>query len=242
VPQRLVEQRVARIGEREVSYVLKRSVKRRRMLMAIDESGLTVSVPWRTSERRIAELLQHSEKWLLGKLDEYAARRRPQRVWQDGTLIDFLGRQLRLTLMRRAGRPLAQLQDDAALMLGLPEPERAERVRELVIQWYRRHAAAHLRARAEHFAARLGEPAPRVLLSSAVGRWGSCNAKREVRLSWRLMQARGHVIDYVVAHEVAHLRVMSHSARFWKVVQQLHPEYESARAELDSMGHWYMSL
>ena len=222
--------------------MLKRSVKRRRMLMAIDESGLTVSVPWRTSERRIAELLQHSEKWLLGKLDEYAARRRPQRVWQDGTLIDFLGRQLRLTLMRRAGRPLAQLQDDAALMLGLPEPERAERVRELVIQWYRRHAAAHLRARAEHFAAWLGEPAPRVLLSSAVGRWGSCNAKREVRLSWRLMQAPGHVIDYVVAHEVAHLRIMSHSTRFWKVVEQLHPEYESARAELDSMGHWYMSL
>jgi predicted metal-dependent hydrolase len=225
-----------------VSYVLKRSARRRRMLLSVDEGGLTVSVPWRASDKRIADLLQQSEKWVLGKLEAYAARRRPQRVWQDGTLIDFLGRQLRLTLMQRAGRPLAQLQDDGALMLGLAEPERGEHVRELVIKWYRRHAAVHLRARAEHFAARLGEAPPRVLLSSAVGRWGSCNAKREVRLSWRLMQAPAHVIDYVVAHEVAHLRVMSHSLRFWRVVEQLHPDYESARAELDSMGHWYMTL
>jgi predicted metal-dependent hydrolase len=242
VPQRLVEERVASIGGREVGYVLKRSAKRRRMLLAVDEGGLTVSVPWRTSDKRIADLLLQSEKWLLGKLEEYAARRRPQRSWQDGALIDFLGRQLRLVLVQRDGRPLAQLQEDGTLLLRLVEPQRGERVRELVVQWYRRHAVPHLRSRAEHFAAQLGEPPPRVLLSGAVGRWGSCNARREVRLSWRLMQAPGHVIDYVVAHEVAHLRVMSHSARFWKVVEQLHAEYQSARAELDCMGHWYMTL
>lgn len=241
-PDRLEEQRVARIGEREVEFVLKRSVKRRRMLLAVDEGGLTVSVPWRTSERRIAELLQGSEKWVLRKLEQYAARRRPERTWQEGALLDFMGRQVSLSLVQREGRALAQLQDDGRLLLALARPERAEHVRDLVIHWYRRHAAPHLRARAEYFAQRLGEPAPRVLLSSALGRWGSCNARREVRLNWRLMQAPAHVIDYVVAHEVAHLRVMSHCARFWKAVEQLHPGYASARAELDSMGHWYMSL
>jgi predicted metal-dependent hydrolase len=225
-----------------VTYVLKRSTKRRRMLLSVDESGLTVSVPWRTSERRIAELLSSSEKWLLVKLDEYAARRRPQREWQTGALIDFLGRQLELRIARRDGRPTAQLHGEQFLLLALPQPERSDHVRELVIHWYRRHAAAHLRARAEHYAARLGEAPPRVMLSSALGRWGSCNARREVRLNWRLMQAPQHVIDYVVAHEVAHLRVMSHSPRFWKVVEALHPQYESARAELDAMGYHYMSL
>ena len=233
---------MARLGEREVRFVLKRSVKRRRMLLSVDEGGLIVSVPWRTSERRIDELLQHSEKWVLGKLEQYAARRRPERVWGEGALLDFMGRQVCMKLVRREGRSLAQLQDGGRLLLGLAEPERAAHVRELVIHWYRRHAAPHLRSRADHFAQRLGEPAPRVLLSSALGRWGSCNAKREVRLNWRLMQAPAHVIDYVVAHEVAHLRVMSHSSRFWKVVEQLHPQYATARAELDTMGHWYMSL
>jgi predicted metal-dependent hydrolase len=241
-PDRLVEQRVTLLGQQRVSYVLKRSAKRRRMLLSVDEGGLTVSVPFRTSERRIAELLQHSETWLLGKLQEYAARRRPARVWEEGALLDFVGQQLRLKLARSAGRPVAQLQDGGTLLLALPQPDCPEQVRELVIHWYRRHAGPHLRARAEHFAAQISEPVPRVLLSSAVGRWGSCNAKREVRLSWRLMQAPPHVIDYVVAHEVAHLRVMSHSQRFWRLVEKLHPGYASARAELDSMGHYYMSL
>jgi hypothetical protein len=222
--------------------VLKRSVKRRRMVLSIDEGGLTVSVPWRTSEQRIAELLQHAQKWVLRKLDQYAARRPPLRVWASGALIDFLGRQLHLALAQRDGRPIAQLRDDGTLSLALPQPEQADHVREAVVAWFRRHAAPHFRARVEAFAAQLGEPVPRVLLSSARGRWGSCNAQREVRLNWRLMQAPAHVIDYVVAHEVAHLRVMSHSQRFWKAVQRLHPDYEAARAELDSMGAHYMTL
>ena len=241
-PERLVEQRIANLGERQVSYVLKRSLRRKRLLLSIDEGGLTVSVPWRTSERRIAELLEQSEKWVLGKLDHYSARRRPERVWQTGALLDYLGGQIELRLAPREGRPVAQLKDGRFLLVGLAQPGRADHVRELVAHWYRRMASPHLRARAEHFAQRLGEPTPRVMLSSALGRWGSCNAKREVRLSWRLMQAPPHLIDYVVAHEVAHLRVMSHSPRFWRVVEQLHPEYQAARAELDSMGHHYMSL
>jgi predicted metal-dependent hydrolase len=225
-----------------VNYVLKRSAKRRRMLLSVDEGGLTVSVPWRTSERRIADLLEQSEKWVLGKLEEYAGRRTRARVWESGSLIDFFGRQLTLELIRRDGPPLAQLHDDYRLSLVLADPQHRGHVRDLLAGWYRRHAAPHFRQRVGHFASRLGEPAPRVLLSSAVGRWGSCNAKREVRLSWRLMQAPEHVIDYVVAHEVAHLRVMSHSARFWALVERLHPDYASARAELDSMGHYYMTL
>lgn len=233
---------MARIGEREVSYVLKRSVKRRRMVLTVDEGGLTVSVPWRTPEQRIAELLLHAQDWVLRKLDHYAARRPPVRAWTGGALIDFLGRQLRLALIRGHGRPLATLRDDGTLALTLSEPDQADQVRDVVTGWYRRHAAPHFRARAETFAAQLGEPAPRVLLSSALGRWGSCNARREVRLNWRLMQAPAHVIDYVVAHEVAHLRVMSHSQRFWKVVRRLHPDYEAARAELDAMGAHYMTL
>jgi predicted metal-dependent hydrolase len=225
-----------------VTYVLKRSVKRRRMLLLVDEGGLTVSVPWRTSERRIAELLEQSEKWVLGKLEQYAARQARARVWETGALIEFLGRQLTLELVRREGPPLTQLREDGRLSLALPDPAHSAQVRELVAGWYRRHAVPHFRRRAEHFASILSEPVPRVMLSSAVGRWGSCNAKREVRLSWRLMQAPEHVIDYVVAHEVAHLRVMSHSKRFWALVERLHPGYAAARAELDSMGHYYMSL
>jgi len=241
-PERLAEQRIARLGEREVRYVLKRSARRRRMLLTVDEGGLTVSVPLRTAEHRIAELLRQSTPWVLSKLDLYATRRPRERRWQHGEPIEFLGRPLTLQLLRHRGRAIAQLHEDRTLRLWLTEPEDPAQVRTAVIVWYRRHALPHLRGAAERFAAELGEAPPKVMLSSALGRWGSCNARREVRLNWRLMQAPPPLIDYVVAHEVAHLRVMNHSARFWSVVERLHPDYRSARAELDRLAAHYMSV
>jgi predicted metal-dependent hydrolase len=222
--------------------MLKRSAKRRRAVLTVDETGLTVSVPWRTSDRYIAQLLRDAEAWVLRKLETWASRRPRQRQWQSGELIDFLGRQLRLELIVREGTAIAQLKDGNVLELCVPAPHEQQRVREAVVKWYRRHAASHFQQRVEHYSARLALPAPRVFLSNAQTRWGSCNAQREVRLNWRLMQAPSHILDYVVAHEVSHLMVMSHSSRFWKVVAKLHPEYESARTELNAMSQHYMSL
>ena len=110
------------------------------------------------------------------------------------------------------------------------------------MQWYRRHAAVHFAQRVQYFSTRLAVAAPRVRLSNARTRWGSCNAAGEVRLNWRLMQAAGPVIDYVAAHEVAHLKVPSHSTRFWRTVERLYPDYEAAKAELAAMSQHLMAL
>ncbi len=241
-PERLTERRIALLGAHEVPYLLKRSVKRRRMLLTVDENGLTVSVPWRTGEQRIADLLRQSTPWVLSKLELYAARRPRERRWAHGETIEYLGRGVPLHLNAHNGRTVAQLQGDGSLRLWLTAPEDPGAVRAAVIAWYRRHALPHLSAVALRFAALLGEHPPTVLLSSAQGRWGSCNARREVRLNWRLMQAPPRLIDYVAAHEVAHLRVMNHSTRFWSTVERLLPDYREARAELDRRAAHYMTL
>ncbi len=236
------EERLAHIGERDVPYVLKRSVERRRMVLSVDEAGLTVSVPWRTSERAIDDLLAQSAAWILRKLEQYSARRPRPRIWQTGESVDFLGRALRLRLREHGGRASVQVRDADELELAFPAPHEPERVHALVVAWYRRQAAPHFHARVQHFASHIDMPVPKVILSSAKGRWGSCNARGEVRLSWRLMQARPDLIDYVVVHEVAHLRMMNHSPRFWKLVERVYPEYQAARAELDNLGQHYMAL
>jgi len=238
----LSEPRAIRLGQQDVEYVLKRSAKRRRAVLTVDDSGLTVSVPWRTSDRYIAQLLKDAEAWVLRKLEVWAARKPTKRQWASGELFDFLGRQLQLRLVARAGAAIVQLSDGNVLELSLPAPEDQQHVRDAVVRWYRRHAATHFKERVQHFSTQLDVPLPRVFLSNAQTRWGSCNAQREVRLNWRLMQAPSHILDYVVAHEVAHLVVMSHSSRFWKVVAKLHPGYEIARTELNGMSQHYMSL
>jgi predicted metal-dependent hydrolase len=241
-PEQLAEPRSTLLRGQPIEYLLKRSAKRRRIVLTVDDRGLVVHVPWRTSERAISQVIAESESWILRKLAEWHGKKPHSRAWTSGELLDFLGRQLRLELREHSGPAITQLRDDAVLEILLAAPHAQSHVREAVLKWYRRHALAHLSDRVQHYCAKLEVPPPRVFLSSARTRWGSCNAEREVRLNWRLMQAAHHVIDYVVAHEVAHLQVMSHSSRFWRLVQRLHPDYEAAKAELDAMGQHYMAL
>ncbi|MEK9940323.1 MAG: SprT family zinc-dependent metalloprotease, partial [Methylotenera sp.] len=101
-----------------------------------------------------------------------------------------------------------------------------------VLQWYKKQAVADFARRLEIFSAKLGVALPTQLISSARTRGGSCNSKREIRLNWRLLQAPPHLINYVICHELAHLKEMNHSARFWAVVASIYPDYKNAEKEL----------
>ena len=91
-------------------------------------------------------------------------------------------------------------------------------------------------------AARAGIAPPRFLLSSAMGRWGSCNSRREIRITWRLVKAPAELVDYVICHELAHLRHMNHSAAFWAEVERQCPDYRRLRATLFQTDHVYRSF
>ena len=105
-----------------------------------------------------------------------------------------------------------------------------------VIAWYKKQAFLDFARRLELFAAKLGVATPPLTLSNAQSRWGSCNSRGEVRLNWRLLQAPPHIINYVICHELAHLKQMNHSAKFWVVVAQLFPNYKAAEKELKALS------
>ena len=108
-----------RVGDRDLPYLLKRSAKRRRVVLTVDERGLVVHVPWRASERHIAQVIAEAESWIVRKIAEWDGRKSPERTWVSGELLDFLGRQLTLRLVACEGRPIAQLKDGNALELSL---------------------------------------------------------------------------------------------------------------------------
>jgi predicted metal-dependent hydrolase len=115
-------------------------------------------------------------------------------------------------------------------------------IEKAVVDWYRKQALPHFAQRAFFFANLHGLVPPRVFLSSANGRWGSCNSRREVRFSWRLMKARPALIDYVVCHELAHLRHMNHSGAFWQEVERMCPDYRDLKIELDANDHRFRAF
>ena len=218
-----------------VSYRLKLSARRRTVGMRVDEHGLTVNAPSRIGKQSLERMLQERADWIITKLGEWQARQTPKIEWSDGERLLFLGNEIELCLMRDTRSRRVEL-SAGRLQLALPQPEVPETVARKVMQWYRREALSDFTRRVELLTTRLAVPQPTVCLSSAKTRWGSCNSKGEIRLNWRLIQAPPHIIHYVAAHELAHLKEMNHSPRFWAVVGRMCPDYKQAREELKAIS------
>ena len=218
-----------------VSYRLKLSARRRTVGMRVDEHGLTVNAPSRIGKQSLERMLQQRADWIISKLGEWQARQTPRIEWRDGERLLFLGNEIELCLMRDTRSRTVEL-TAGRLQLALPQPEVPETVARKVMQWYRREALSDFTRRVGLLTARLTVTQPTVCLSSAKTRWGSCNSKGEIRLNWRLIQAPPHIIHYVAAHELSHLKEMNHSPRFWAVVESLCPDYKQSRGELKAMS------
>ncbi len=227
------------LGAQPVDYILVRRRGRRGVGLKVDENGLTVSAPLSLALARIESAVRVSEAWVLRKIDEWRGRRVPEASWVDGANLPYLGGSLvlRTSAGRRARADLVGAELRAATPTGTP-PE----IRRAVIAWYKREAAVLLAERTTWLARRAGLEPPRVFISPALTRWGSCNTRREVRLAWRLVKAPAVLVDYVICHELAHLRHMNHSRAFWAEVERQCPDYKSRRAELFATDHLYRSF
>jgi predicted metal-dependent hydrolase len=227
-----------------VGYALRRS-RRRSIGFVVGVDGLSVNAPSWVGVRDIEAALREKSNWILVKLREQQERgRRLQSArvdWRDGATIPFLGQPVVVVLDPRAGitssgAVLDASSADAAaprrLHIGLPATATPEQIRDAVQSWLQRQARRVFAERCEHFAAQLGVRYQRLSLSSAQTRWGSASADGSIRLSWRLIHFGLTTIDYVVAHELAHLREMNHSARFWDVVRSVVPDFEHTRRAL----------
>jgi len=227
-------QRDIRFGEHIVAYELRRA-RRRSIGFAISADGLTVSAPRWVGIGDVEAALREKAPWILRKLHEQRERARrlsDARVdWRDGTTLPFLGRTVVVRLDAKASGAVLDA-GTGALHLGLPQGAAPAQIRDVVQSWLQRQARRVFDERCQLFAARLNVRMKRLSLSSAATRWGSASADGSIRLNWRLVHFALPVIDYVVTHELAHLREMNHSAAFWGVVRSVLPEYEQARGVL----------
>ena len=234
------------LGQAQIAYVLRRG-RRRSIGFAVDAEGLTVSAPRWTALAEIDAALREKERWIVAKLGQ--ARQRHERQlalridWREGASVPFLGQSVTLLLdpRQRHGPGGAVLADAGGqppgvagltLRLGLPSAAGPAQLREATQAWLMRQARRVFTERLDHFAPQLGVRWQRLSLSSAGTRWGSASADGWIRLNWRLIHLRQPVIDYVVVHELAHLREMNHGPRFWQHVQGVLPDYAQRRGQL----------
>ena len=241
-------QRHVQLGEHAVGYEFRRA-KRRSIGFVVGVEGLSVSAPRWVSMNEVDQALLAKSGWILRKLHEQherACRVQAARIeWRDRTSLPFLGDTLTVVLDPRVSGVVLHAGDAGdqcaadlpgvsrmSLHVGLPHSVSPEQLREAVQSWLQRQARRVFEERCEHFARQLGVRVRRLSLSSAATRWGSASADGSVRLHWRLIHFALPVIDYVVTHELAHLREMNHSPAFWEVVRSVLPDFECHRGAL----------
>ena len=251
--------RQTRLCDAQVAYEFRRG-KRRTIGMQVGPDGLVVSAPRWVPLYEVEAALQEKAAWIVRKLDEM--RERQQRLdaarieWRDGSSFPFLGETVIVVLDPchafsavggglKAGDVEVVLRGDEqapnrtlegvprlTLHIGLPQQAQTAQIRDAVQAWLMRQAHRHFTDRLQHYAPLLGVQWRKLSLSSAGTRWGSARSDGSIRLNWRLIHFRPSVIDYVVAHELSHLRVMDHSPRFWDTVRSVVPDYQRLRGEL----------
>lgn len=230
-----VEQRAALLSGKHITYTLKRSGNRRSIGLRIDDRGLTVTMPLRGSEKWLHSVLQEKADWVVEKLEGWQIHKPAVNLWRDGETIDYLGEVLVLRVaqslfaspLQRRGKQLWVFVADAG---------ETALIEQKVSCWYQGEAQQLFELRAKYFSQLLKVAPCAVKLTSAKSQWGSCTAGGTVRLNVQLIKLPLRLIDYVVAHELAHLRELNHSAAFWRLVESVCPDYRKLRNELKDIA------
>lgn len=227
------------LGEHTLGFALRRS-RRRTIGLMVHDDGLQVQAPSWSTLAQVEQVLREKSPWILRKLQERAQNLRllalQENPWRTGGRIPYLGVQIKLQLDGTQAAHYQGMIDapEASDVLCLPLPGDAlpDRVRDSACSWLQQRAQIDFAKRLDTYLSRAGQVIQGWRLSSAGGRWGSCSSAGRIMLNWRLIHFEPAIIDYVVAHEVAHLRIMNHGPEFWQELGRLYPDFKRARDTL----------
>jgi hypothetical protein len=215
------------LAGRSLAYQVRVSPRARSIRLVIrPATGLEVVLPRGASAARAEQVIHEKADWVLRTLDRVASEpaREPAPLVA-GSALAFAGR--RLTLALATGAPPGRFRATDAT---------PDSVRAALAAWYRRQARIVIAERLTHWNAHYGFTYGRVTIKEQKSRWGSCSRQGNLNFNWRLLLAPAPILDYVIIHELAHLKELNHSPRFWAIVAQTCPDYAAKRRWLRQHG------
>lgn len=207
----------------QFEYTVKYSVRRNITIKVNRDETVEVRAPHGTTAAFIEGFVSAHEGWVLNTLDK--VKKINEEKGKPISRVFFLGEEYDVKFGGKSvefdGRRFKLPEEDSRMHIAL---------------WMKKNSEPIFKERVEYFAEAMGAAPTAVKVTNARTRWGSCSSKGSINLSWRLIMARGELIDYVVVHELAHLSEMNHSDRFWKIVKQYMPNQKALRSELADFG------
>lgn len=220
------------VGEHSIALHFRRNPRARRYVLRLEADGAArVTIPRGGSEMAAREFVARHLDWLRRQRERWAVRPAPDARWLVGTEILFRGEPVKIAVEDRELRTVFTFADQSIHAAGVVQD-----CRPLVERHLRRLATAELPPRVLKFARLHAVAVQRVVVRNQKSRWGSCSRRGTISLNWRLIQAPVFVADYIILHELMHLRQMNHSARFWREVEAVCPDFREAERWLKAHG------
>src|SRR3954452_24717504 len=209
-------------------YPIRRSDRARRARLNVSADGVEVVVPRRMALRHVTPFVEQKRPWIertlrrIREAEEAAAVR-----LVDGGSVPYLGESLELSIRLDPGRVRSHVSIKAGILHVAVGRPGVEAVREALESWFRRRAREEVAWRLDDACARAGTSYTRLSIRAQRTRWASCSSNGAMSFNWRLLLAPEEILDYVVEHEVAHLEVLDHSDRFWRLLGSRVPDYRA---------------
>ena len=209
-----------------VPYTVKRSSRAKHVRLEIRiKTGLTIVIPGSYNIEELPDLLRKKRRWILGKLADCGKAQTAvaEKKLKSGDSIPYIGRYLKVVERHNSGKAVSVRLEKNQLFVNLNSGN--GRLNLVLEWWYRKQAERLIKKRVDELCPQLGVNYSRITVRAAKTRWGSCSRKGNLNFNWKLMMVPESVIDYVVIHELAHLKEMNHSKNFWKMVAQHCPQW-----------------
>ncbi|MFA5523427.1 MAG: SprT family zinc-dependent metalloprotease [Tissierellales bacterium] len=232
---------------RTIHYNIVRT-KRKTIGISIDMTGkVKVSVPLYIAEKQIVEIVEKKTNWIIKKLGvvEEIKKNVVIRKLVNGEKLLYLGKEYELRIVEKDQSEVKVTFQNEAIIVYLPKgiknDSKKQSIKKELIIWYKKSFSKLVKERIKDYSSRLNVTPCKVVIKEQKTRWGSCSAKGNINLNWRLVMAPISIIDYVIVHELCHMKVMNHSKSFWKEVELIIPDYIERRRWLKENGHLLMN-
>ena len=189
--------------------------------------------------RHVEPFVAEKQRWIERTLERYEAARRetPRPLLFDGGSVPYLGEQLELVVRVEPGRTRPHVARRGERLVVKVASDGRAAVQDALERWYRKRAREEVAMRLDYATARAGTNWTRLSIRGQRTRWASCSQDGAMSFNWRLLLAPEEILDYVIEHEVAHLEVLDHSKRFWKLLGSRCPDWREHERWLKANGH-----
>lgn len=191
----------------------------------VDDGLVYVVVPKALESERIQQLVEDKYHWIVQKIAlQEASKPVSDREFISGEAYPYLGRNYRLKVLEGSFSPIKLIQ--GRLVATLPDgAKRTNLVRDAVIRWYKFNALRKIKEKVRRYSKVMGVEPKSIAIKTFKSRWGSCSPKGDLEFNWIIVMAPNRIVDYVVIHELCHLKQLDHSPKFWKEVERVMPDY-----------------